>query len=219
MLAAVTFAGCGSEVLPTEVSPTLTATPGTSSPSTPVPTPSPGAAPRPTPSHPPDVRTGVDGIDVVIDALLDRDVTSTSRLIQPTMAPCTSSLEVGSSPPCRSGEKDGTVVPTIASSDCQGGLVRRDEYDVAALANQWRGLYAVFGLGSSEVPPLPWPQPRYAIVFTRNWADLGVSRSGVVGQVVYLDENFRIVWVDGGCAAPPDKLVEGRQDFLLPPAD
>lgn len=99
-----------------------------------------------------DTRTGVEDVDVVLDAVEAGDIDKLRSLIQYTTVGCLNVDALGGPPRCRDGEAAGTLVEALPFLGPEGGFLRKDEIE------NWSGpdavgiytVYEVSGLAYSE---------------------------------------------------------------------
>jgi hypothetical protein len=170
----------------------------------------------PTPSlsidieYPPDTRTGIEGIDRVIDAIMSQDIDHKLELVRYTESACTTSDGLGGPPKCESGEADGTKVEAFPVSSGEGHHVRLDDiqktFDFTV-----RGLFAVYVVPEDAYQADFWPAGHYGIVFTS-------EEGGYPHTVTVLVEDGQIVRLDFGFGWPPFETIWSKSDeFILPP--
>lgn len=115
-------------------------------------------APVSTPTTTPPPTTGVPIVDQVIEAVLSGDVARVEALVDYQEIPCATSPQgIGAPPQCPAGVPDGSPLPAITSSSCEGSFII--ESDLPALLREvlpgWRRVFSASQSGSG-----------YAIVFT-----------------------------------------------------
>lgn len=171
---------------------------------------------KPTPSasidieYPPDVRTGIQEIDHVIDVIMKSDIEARLDLVQFTSTACTTTGGLGGPPKCEPGEADGTIVDAFPISNGEGHFVRS-----ATILNVFdfvvRGLLAVYVVPENAHHTDFWPAGEYGIIFTS-------EDSGSSHIITVLVEDGLIVRLEFNPGWPPFGLVWGKSDeFILAP--
>ena len=170
----------------------------------------------PTPSasidieYPPDMRTGINEIDPVIDVMMGKDIDARLELVQFTTTACTTTDGLGGSPRCEPGEADKTIVDSFPISNGEGHFVRSDKmqevFDFTV-----RGLFAVYVVPEDAYHTDYWPAGEYGLIFT--------SEDGDYPHVItVLIEDGLIVRLEFNPGWPPFELVWEKSDkFILSP--
>jgi len=162
--------------------------------------------------YPPDTRTGIPEIDIIIDAIMDGLIEERIALVHLSEFPCTITLEaLGGPPKCLDGEPEGKQVEVFPVLDTEGYHVRPENL-TGLFDFTIRGLFAVYNVPQYAHEEDYYPAGKYAAVFTSE--DGGFSHTITVhvrdGQIVRLD--FSMEW-------PPFERVLDRSDsFILPPS-
>jgi DNA-binding CsgD family transcriptional regulator len=123
--------------------------------------------------------SGVPIVDEFIKVALGGDLTKLEPLTDYQPVPCSSNQQgIGAPPPCPAGSADGTPVPAVFSSGCEGSYIT--ESSMPGLLASWNlGFNGVFSAstirpGSEESTDGP---AAYSVVITfKQWAD-GVPSS------------------------------------------
>jgi len=175
-----------------------------------------GATFTPTPSlsidieYPPDTRTGIDEIDIVIDAIMSQNLETRLDLVRLTTTACSTTDGLGGPPKCQPDENDGTLVESFPVSSGEGTHIRpeslKEVFDFSV-----RGLMAVYPVPEDAYEVDYWPAGEYGIVFT--------SEDGETPHVItVLVEGGQIVRLDFDPGWPPFEVVWGKSDeFILSP--
>jgi hypothetical protein len=160
--------------------------------------------------YPPDTRTGIPEIDIVIDAFLLFYLDERIDLVGFTTSPCTNADGLGGPPNCNPDEAEGTQVDSFPVSAAEAFHVRPEDI-AGAFEFTVRGLYAVYQVPEDAFQAPYWPTGDYGIVFTSE--DPPAPHTVVVlvsdGKIVRLD--FDPYW------PPLENLLEVSTDFILPP--
>ena len=176
----------------------------------------PGSNLPPTPSasidieYPPDMRTGIGRIDIVIDAILSEEINEKLDLVRFTTTACTMGSDLGGSPKCTGEEKEGTLIDVFPISYGEGLFYRpesmREIFDFSV-----RGLLAVYRVPENDVEADYWPAGEYGLVFTSE--DGG--KPHIINVLIY---NGQIVRLGFDYNWPPFDIVRDMSDeFILPP--
>ena len=193
-------AGCTAGPSPTvpPPAPTATARPATATPApaptatvAPAPTVAPTARPTTAPGgmpalHPAGARTGIAGVDAVVDAFLGASLDARRRLVRFLITPCTTAQGLGGPPKCAAGEANGTPVEVFPFLGSEGEFVRRAGID-RVLEFQTAGLYGVYRVPASAFRADYWPAGEYAVVFAGQ-IDPKSSVAGVNQLIVYVQD-------------------------------
>jgi hypothetical protein len=170
--------------------------------------------PTPSPSidieYPPDMRTGIDEIDAVIDVILSEDINARLDIVRLTTAACTMETGLGGPPKCKGEEDDGTPIDIFPISYGEGIFIRpgslREVFSFSI-----RGLFAVYKLPEEEFKAQYWPAGDYGIVFTS-------EDDGNPHIITVLVEDGRIVRLGFDYDWPPFERVREKSDeFILSP--
>lgn len=138
--------------------------------------------------HPLDTRTGIEEIDVVLDAIANADIKKQRALINYTTAPCTFAEGLGGPPKCREAETEGTEVKVLPFLGPEGSYLREDE------SIEWGGvqataIYAIYRVSENVKVEQYNPAGEYAIIFVRSahWPAVSVRvHDGGIARVDYL---------------------------------
>jgi hypothetical protein len=182
--------------------------------------PLPTSTPAPTRSAPPTTRrTGIAGVDAVIDAMHADDSKTLSRVIQLSPMPCSTRGGIGGPPGCVFGLADGTIVHAIPMAGCEGGVASDVSGIMAGLnriAEARPELYAVYRA----------PADYFGLAFAG--IDLGLEYVAVFAYSAPAGQTGIAVAVRGdkavgfkhGCAtgryAPSDMVPAGTPVVLAP---
>jgi hypothetical protein len=125
-------------------------------------------APSPTqeingiPYYPLDTRTGIEDVDVILEAVEADDMEQLRSLIHYTTVGCLNVDALGGPPRCRDGEAAGTLVEALPFIGPEGGFLRKDEIE------NWPGpevvgIYAVYRVSGSVFSEEYYPAGEYGI--------------------------------------------------------
>jgi len=175
-----------------------------------------GSTFTPTPSlsidieYPPDLRTGVNEIDQVIDAIMDKGLDTRLDLVRFMTSSCTTVSGLGGPPKCEPGETDGTIVEAFPASSGEGYFVRRK--NIEKLFNfTVRGVIAVYVVPEDAYQTVYWPAGEYGIVFTS-------EDGGIPHTIIVLVQDGFIVRLEFHPGWPPFDLIRSKSDeFILSP--
>ncbi len=192
MLLVLVLIACAPRLATPTVGSPPTATPVAST--TPLPltataTPAPTLSPTTVPGgsvHPLDTRTGIAGVDAVIEAMLANDLSARRSLIRYVATSCTTALGMGGPPKCQAGESDGTMVEAFPILGQEGEFLRREAVD-SRLDFAVQGLYAVYRIRGDAYQEPYWPAGEYGVVFLDRREGLTVTAHVAEGGIVRLD--------------------------------
>lgn len=185
--------------------------PGPASPTAAPVAPSPFANPprAPIAVQPAGARSGVQDVDLLIDAVLVNNLEARRRLIAYTITPCTTAQGMGGPPKCAPGEANGAPVEVFPFLGEEGEHIRPPAID-RILQFAVEGLYAVYRVPESAFRAEYWPAGAYAIIFLAT----GLQRQATVfvtnGKIVRLELSRQERW--------PGKDTRGIE-WLLPPRE
>jgi len=160
--------------------------------------------------YPPDVRTNIREVDLVIDAIFSQDVDKRIEFLRYTETACLNVEGLGGPPKCLPDEPEGTLVKVLPASSGEGFHVQPDQIR-ETLDFQVRGLFAVYRVPGDAYEAEYWPAGEYGIVFTSEDGGHPHVITVIVadGWIVRLD--FNPTW-------PPFETIMQRSDeFILPP--
>ncbi len=229
-LLALLFAACGGDDVSSDGTPSASATTAAASvtPSAPAATPTitPTAAPSPTavptvPGYPAEKRTGIAGLDAVLDTLFSRDAARIAAQLQLVQVGCVAqSAGIGSPPICQGGAAPGTKVDAYPTGlGCEGGFVLPQT--LFQFAGQLVPLRArVYAIVKREPRAFvdgafQLPAGEYAIVLAYPSPAATVPFASIVIHVT----GDRIVTSNLFCGQSPAQRVEGTPPsaFILAP--
>ncbi|MEZ4517676.1 MAG: hypothetical protein R3C44_12910 [Chloroflexota bacterium] len=160
--------------------------------------------------YPNDLRTGITGLDPVLEALAGGDPERIADRFQTLETPCTTADGLGGPPKCEDGVTDGTVVtvfPVLGSEGsfvpAQGILTVVENMDIGGLF----GIYQVTSEPTAE--EAYWPSGDYGVVLTGSGSVPAYTLLVADGEIVRL-----IYHLDVG---PEQAFDNGRGAILLPP--
>lgn len=166
---------------------------------------------RPT-QLPRETKTGIPQVDLVIDAILSNDLDARQALVRFVTAGCTTADGLGSMPPCKDAQPEGTLVDYLPiGGPGEGSYVLASE--VASLlefeAETLYGAYVVSG----DLPDEPeFPRGTYALFFTTSGGE-----SGAESVVLRVDDEGYIVRLDGLGGMPIDFYFQQMVADLIDP--
>lgn len=139
--------------------------------------------------QPPETRTGVDEIDLIIDAVLAHDVEMLRKLTGYLQIGCTHADGLGGPPKCTQEEEEGTMVEVVPFLGPEGHHQRRADYE------QWQGpdvlgLLAVYWVSAQAYSDEAYPAGEYAIAFLTANGAIDLTLQVLEGRVVRYDYGF-----------------------------
>jgi DNA-binding CsgD family transcriptional regulator len=159
-------------------------------------------------------RTGIAGVDAVIDAVMSREHDQVIALLALEQVPCTSDPnEQPLSPPCLP-DAEGTLREAFPISGCESGWAPGQFPWVDSLLMREPEVFAVFRQDAVTAdPPHGLPSGEYVIV----WNYGAVDSTGVALEVT----DGRIVRETGACGPYPYNLTQdvSQTDYILLPAN
>jgi len=160
--------------------------------------------------YPPETRTGIDEIDIVIDAILNGDENTRLELVRYTNTACEMSSDFGGPPNCTGEETSGSLIDVFPLYN-ERELYYRPR-DIQGILNfTVRGLLAVYKVPEETFQADYWPAGEYGVVFTS-------EEGGIPHIIIVLIEDGKIVRLDIEHTWPPFAVVRERSDeFLLTP--
>lgn len=160
--------------------------------------------------YPPDMRTGIDEIDTVIDAIMSGDINARIDLVRLTTTACTMEMGLGGPPKCKGNEEDGTSIDVFPISYGEGIFIRPGSLK-EVFSFSVRGLFAISHVPGDAFKAQYWPAGDYGIAFTS-------EDDGSPHIITVFVEDGRIVKLGFDYDWPPFEVVrENSDEFILPP--
>ena len=155
-------------------------------------------------------RTGIGGVDTVINAFLNEAIFTRISLVRFVTTPCTTSDGLGGPPKCQGDELENTSVKAFPVSYTEGFHIRPEEIE-GLFDFSVKGLLAVYIVQPEAYQTEYWPAGEYGVVFSS-------EDGGTLHTVILLVEGGQIVRLDYDPVWPPFGETWGRGDaFVLPP--
>lgn len=178
------------------------------------PSPSPHIAATPTDEvlaasvHEPDMRTGLNEIDQVIETVFKGDINEFRQMIKFTATGCTHADGLGGPPKCSEGESEGALVEVLPFLGPEGHFIRRGEI------NEWQGidvsgLYAVYQVSENVYSDKDYPAGEYAIVFRTKESHTILTLQIENGSIIRIDYHFG--------SPPVINFERDAKEIILPP--
>jgi hypothetical protein len=157
--------------------------------------------------YPPESRTGLTGLDLIIDTILDHDYPGLKDLSSYLITGCTNTEGLGGPPQCAEGEVEGTMLEVIPFLGPEGHHSRRTDYE------SWNGpdalgLLAVYSTSSGTYSDPIYPAGEYALVFLLSSGIETVTLQVDAGKIIRYDYNFN--------GLSEKDLEERAEDIILP---
>jgi hypothetical protein len=135
---------------------------------------------------PPELRTGIAELDLVIDAVLKHAFQSLRGLTAFTQIGCTNADSLGGPPKCSPDEVEGTVVEVVPFMGAEGHHKRREEYQT------WEGpdvlgLLAVYKVSALAYSTPSFPAGDYALVFLDHQGATTLTMQVSQGKIIRYD--------------------------------
>jgi hypothetical protein len=139
--------------------------------------------------YPPERRTGIAELDLIIDAVMGHNFPALKELTAYTKIGCTTTDGLGGPPKCAEGEAEGTVVEVVPFLGPEGHHQRREEYQ------EWQGpdvlgLLAVYRVLLTADSFPSYPAGEYALVFLDPSGLTTVTLQVREGRVIRYDYDF-----------------------------
>jgi hypothetical protein len=160
------------------------------------------------PVHSPEVRTGVEPVDRVIQIFLGLAFDQRKDLIRTLSTGCTTTEYFVGPPLCRAGQAEGTPVEVFPYRRYRASHYAAPDELEALLRFPLGGLYAVYKVPESGFEESWWPAGEYSVVF--------VSAEGGLGVEVTI-EGEQVVRIEFWPLTPVEVLNGAEFEFLLPP--
>jgi hypothetical protein len=154
-------------------------------------------------------RSGIPAIDAILDAAQAGDTTRLADLISYQPVKCSDPGQIGTLP-CPAGVANGTALPAISISSCEGGYATPEEAPQQLVEMARRPLYAVVEATAPAVAGVLQPDASVGLVLlaspSQGAVALTVGKGGVTS-------------VRTGCfVRQPEQLIgTATPDFLLTP--
>jgi hypothetical protein len=160
--------------------------------------------------YPADTRTGISGVDTVIDAFLNEALFTRISLVRFINSPCTVSDSLGGPPKCQGNEEENSIVKAFPVLYTEGFHVRSNEIE-GLFDFPVRGLLAVYTVSPDAYRTDYWPAGEYGVVFS-------TDDGGTLHSIILLVSGDQIVRLDYDPIWPPFGGSWERGDsFVLPP--
>ena len=139
--------------------------------------------------YPPEARTGITALDVIIDAVLAHDFETLHELTLPAVIECTHADGLGGPPKCGPAETEGTPVEVVPFLGAEGHHQRWADY------LQWsgpdvRGLLAAYRVSPDVYSEAAYPAGEYALVFLDADGATDITLQIDQGQVLRYDYGY-----------------------------
>jgi hypothetical protein len=157
--------------------------------------------------HPPEKRTGVEDLDLIIDTVLAHDFEGLKTLTTYLVIGCTQADGLGGSPKCAEGEAEGTLVEVVPFLGPEGHHQRRAEYE-AWQGPDVLGLLAAYRVSAGAYSDETYPVGEDALVFLDAQSSMPVTLQITDGKIVRFDYGF------GGSLE--DDLRDGAEEVFIP---
>jgi hypothetical protein len=160
--------------------------------------------------YPADLRTGITGLDTVLEAVTSGDapaIAATFRLLE---TPCTTADGLGGPPKCGPGEADQTIVTVFPVLGSEGTFVMADDLPALAESLEIAGLFGVYQVtGEPSAEESYWPSGTYGVVLA------GAGDTPAYTLLVAQGNIVRIIFhYDGG---PEEAFDRNRGPIIVPP--
>ncbi len=145
-------------------------------------------------------RTGDAALDLIIQAVEDRDIEALAPLVvHPTVA-CTTAQGLGGPPKCEDGMPEGTELQVFPYAACEGSWTRFGVQNIASFATRTAGPWGVINVDSYWGSTDGWESPDTFLAFH--------TAAPSEGQISYLEiADGRIVRASYGCGGTLDDLL------------
>jgi hypothetical protein len=147
------------------------------------------------------MRTGIEEIDTVLDALESSDPQKLRDAIHYSTLACKTVNALGGPPPCNEGEAEGTLVEVLPILGSEGGHLRKEEIKDSFVLDV-TGLYAVYRDSEEVFSDANYPKGDYGVILVG--AD---NSSNVVLQI----KEGGIVRIDYVMDSSPDPLANALE--------
>jgi hypothetical protein len=168
------------------------------------------AAPSAVTLHPDTLRTGITGLDPVLEAIASRDPQAIAEHLALLETACTTADGLGGPPKCADGMADGTIVSVFPILEAEGTFATVDNLLQVADSLQIAGLFGVYQVtGGASPEEAYWPSGDYGVV---------LAGSGVVPAYTLLVAQGNIVRLIYHLGSSPEEAFDaGRGAILIPP--
>lgn len=157
--------------------------------------------------HPPEKRTGLQDLDIIIDAVLAHDFDQLKKLTSYLVIGCTQADGLGDPPKCAEGEAEGTLVEVVPFLGPEGHHQRLAEYE-AWQGPDVLGLLAAYHVSSGVYSEDAYPAGEYALVFLDAQNSTPVTLHIKNGSIVRFDYEM-----DG---LLEENIERGAEEVLIP---
>lgn len=160
--------------------------------------------------YPLDTVTQIEEIDLVLAAVASGAAQAVRNLFGFSTIACQTVVNaLGGPPPCRAGEKEGTMVEVLPFLGSEGSYLRKDEVDNFPGLTV-TGVYAIYDVSETAYSEENFPKGYYGIMLTapENLPNIVLQIKN--GQIVRIDYVFDPASVD-------TILQRDAANFVLPP--
>lgn len=160
--------------------------------------------------HPLDTITQIEEIDLILAAVASGDTQAVRNLFGFTTTACKTVVNaLGGPPPCRAGEKEGTMVDVLPFLGSEGSYLRKEEVSNFPGLNVI-GVYAIYQVSATAYSEENFPKGDYGIMLTapENLPNIVLQIKN--GQIVRIDYIFDPSSVE-------TILERDAANFVLPP--
>lgn len=169
----------------------------------------PSSDPAATGPHPDDLRTGITGLDAVLDAIASRDPQAIAGRMQALSTPCMTVEGLGGPPRC-DGLPEGTVVTVFPLLGAEGTFAPEENMLDVAQRLEIAGLFGIYQVTTGpSAEEAYWPSGEYGVVL------VGSGQVPAYTLIVQGDRIVRIVYHLG--ASPEEAFDSGRGNIVIPP--
>lgn len=156
--------------------------------------------------------SGIASVDAAISVVLAGDFDAFLSLVRYTPTACSTGLQqVGSPPPCKGSELDGTLVDVLPVAYCEGIYLRPEDVSAERIELAGATLYAVYRTAN-----LRFPEGDFVAVFSRRSEPPASPPQHALSLVL---TNEGITGIYYGCAPTTEGAVAGisLSEPILPP--
>jgi len=139
--------------------------------------------------HPLDMKTQIEEVDLVLQAVASGEAQEMRNLFGFTKIACKTVNALGGPPPCQEGEAEGSIVEVLPFLGSEGSYLRKDDINNFPGLNVI-GLYAIYKVSDTAYSEANYPAGKYGIMFISPDNLPGVILQVKAGRIIRIDYVF-----------------------------
>ncbi len=160
--------------------------------------------------YPADLRTGITGLDPVLEALASGDPAEIAARLRLLETACTTADGLGGPPKCDEGVAEGTLVSVFPVLGAEGTFATAEELQLVAESLEFAGLFGVYQITTGPSPEEAyWPTGDYGVILAGSRGTPAYTLLVEGGDIVRIVFHFD--------KTPEEAFDNGRGVILVPP--